>query len=575
MLEIKIIKNGTYFTLDLYPDTKLNLSLNSPIWEFNEIIGSYSLPFEIPATNNNLQSFDFVNINGSGFQTYKSEIWVNKLLLYEGTIEISETYDKKIVGTLYFNISRLFEIKDKKLSELDIFGGDKNWIWLIEYLPELNGFALPEIENLDFLKDTLFSTKHKNINKFDNDIDLYYAQYAQNVPEAFFYPVIPMPSLQFTLYQIFKYFGFEIIDDFFLINNNHRLITINVNDINKVKYDSNTDKFEQFVDTYNLKNNMPGITVAEFFKSISNYFCLNFNIINNKVTITPIKNYISDNNFIDLTEKTSKSIKKIAIQKIEGINIIWAENEDLLSKIPQSQNSTNKDVLFDAQFPPYNYPNPDEIEANTINIIPNSSETVFTIANYIEFSGEIVLRWHNFSMYSNFAYNQFYVHLGQNYFKNIFNSDNFLDVNLNIVPYTTPTEPYAYVPKIIQPGNSMLKKGQLADQKLRLAYFIRKAGSPTNKPYLSHILNTKQLDLWSPNGIFETYWKEVFDYLKTIEYEIETSILLTFRDLLFFDFSKKYKIENELFFCKSIHFSIDINGNISETNAVFMPTFYQ
>ena len=580
MLEIKIYHNNVLKNIDLPEKLKLSFNLNSPIWDFDKIAGSYTLPFELPNTPNNRKLLNIPCLESiDNSIDYECAIYINGLLFKEGVLTITECDNHILKASILLNISRINKIADKLIRELDIFGSEQNWEWKSEYLPEQDNFALPEILDDIFLKDTFWEDRSKPINWYDTDNNKYYGQYAaQNGYASDYHPVVPQPQLNFIIKKLFQYFGYTIDYNYFNENENQKIIILSVDDAMFVKYDNDNDGFFCELNTYNLKNHLPYITVAEFLNALHNFFALDFNIIGNDISIKPIKEYLEDNSYIDITDKVSREIRVINKEPITGIILNWQEHPDEYTSGAKFKDSIEWKPLYTNTDP--NYPQPDIVMNNTgLIMIPSGNVTYkpeFYIAEYFEWqTGEIEFRWHYF--YDKNNMDAFFGDIYQDFFSKKFTKKP-LSINLNIAPFATKTYSWAVDynhSKIRQKGNTYLNSDKRQKYGLRLAYY--KGKNRNNIPYIGHWsagnTNSKQLDLWSTDGIWDTYWKKVFQYLASVDREYQMQVIFSIRDILFFDFSRKYKINNQLFFIKNVKFSIDINGNISICNVTLMPTF--
>jgi len=578
MLNIKVENTN----LDLLPNTTLSFTINSTIWDFNKITGSYILPFQLPLTplNQRLLNFPF-NPEVESQEDYNCEIYVKGIFFKEGKLSIEEANNNKIKASILINISKISEYADKKLSELDIFGGDQTWTWKTEYFPETDDFALPQIIDENFLGNSLMPGRNGAINQYYTTTNKYMSElacyvYGVSVPTTNF-PVIPQPQLINIITKLFNFFGYSVSGNFFNRGIIKHIIILNVNDAITTDYVAANDGFNHQISTFNLKNHLPDITVADFIIALHNFFAIDFNIINNEVQINEIWQYISNDNFIEYTDISAKSKKVKQIDPINGINIKWdTGHPDKNIQVSQFQDAIDANPIRGYYYnPPNNYPEINVIKPNTgyIKYTPDDYETYY-VAKYIVWpsTGEIFFGWSGYANFS--AEDRFYYNTSQNYFLNIYNDGKILEINLKMFPYATkrfPSSGYDYS-IINQPGNSDLNFGKRQSYGLRLAFYMNK--NANGIPYMSHHKNYMSLILSdNATSIYKIFWEPVFKYLKTVNYEIEQKLLLSLKQIIYFDFSKKIKIDNKLFFAKSLQFSIDINGNVSSSSAVLMPTY--
>jgi len=574
MLNLKVKKNDEYFDLDLKSDTKISFSMNSGIWEFEQITGSYSLPFQLPLSAKNNSILEFPNnLNIEKNKTFETYVYINGILFKKGILTIESADINFVEVSVLVGISSIYENKDTKIETLDIFGGDIEWTWKNEYDPSIDFFCLPEIIDLNFLKDTFFEGRELNINQYSSVFEKYLAEIVIDAGgySEYAYPIVPHPQLRYILVCLLNYLGFDIKTNHFDQEKYDNLCIMNLNDACYKEYDYSLDAFFHELETYNIKNHLPDISVGEFLRAIHAIFAIDFKISGNDIEILHIGDYIDTTEYIDITTKVSKQKSTIYITPIDCLELNWETHPDAKNSITQLLSELSEDYfLVNGAPPPGTF-----VPGTTCWIDLQLTDQPFYIPHFRIWgnkldSGNIIYEWNDLYEIKNENFQ--YTHNQQNYFSSsYFISQNKLSISLGIAPFTCYYDgsPLVYTPEIDQPGNSWLNYTKKRSYSMRLAFY--NGFNDNDIPIISHIGENFKMELWSINGLYYTFWEKIIRYIQSVEYEQEQYIFLTLKELIYFDFSKKYKIGNELFFVKSLDFSIDINGNVSASKAILMP----
>ena len=261
MLEIRV----NNIALDLFPETILNFKINSSLFNFDKLKGSYNLPVSVPDSPKNrrllVQNLDGLLLDNIFPYHKDSEIWVNGLLFYTGKIEIYNILNGKILFNNYLKISKYIDKIYNKMNDLDIYGGDKPFTFRDDdYNYNLSEFALPEIKNTSFLLGTRYESRDiGNINQQRTDAgNLIFEYQLRMVPGSYtYYPIVPMPYLYKIIQYIVDYLGLEIDYNWFEEDENKNLLLINFYDIGKTIFETvhNTFRYSS-IPTYHLKNHV-------------------------------------------------------------------------------------------------------------------------------------------------------------------------------------------------------------------------------------------------------------------------------------------------------------------------------
>jgi len=153
---LQIFVNGT--EIDYSEEISISLKLISPMFKYDTIQGSYSMPFTLPATPKNNRVFDFPHkltkyshipvklpckISHSGVQ--------NMII---GIISAKKTSETKIDCDLRVdNGAFADEVGDKLLQEFD-YGGAQEFQTIAPYAPDIVDYAAFTVKDEDFFKGT-------------------------------------------------------------------------------------------------------------------------------------------------------------------------------------------------------------------------------------------------------------------------------------------------------------------------------------------------------------------------------------------------------------------------------------
>lgn len=238
MLKIYIIDSEyKKSAVDLHPNTSITLNLKNPM--FNDI-GSHTLSFSIPATNNNKKIFLFPErpekYEGST-KEFDCEISFNNKKLSRGTINIQQADYKNFKAFIKIGDGDFYGlIKEKYMTELEL-GGDRNigadYDEAAEYYTDtVTGtyqdydFVLFPVMNTIFYNDSSFETEwadYKIVNYWNaRNYPIYDPAYKPQYEDTY----MPFPYLIYVLKQIFAEHGYEPDENIFESDSELSTLTI-------------------------------------------------------------------------------------------------------------------------------------------------------------------------------------------------------------------------------------------------------------------------------------------------------------------------------------------------------------
>ena len=574
---IKLLINNQ--ELQLPEDFSLSIQYNSGVFDFEEIAGSFSLPFSMQNTDVNNKILNFphsLSVENQVKQIFNADLFFNNVLLHSGIIEVEVTDNNEFQCIFKFDTGEFAsKYNDQLLTDCEL-GGEREWIWLNDYNNENSDFALPTYKMANFSKESPLESliSYSNyiyfINVYSDDIwPEYEYKYlfkflVDNLPEQFsiYTPVVPYPFLFKIVNYLFSELGFNLEENFFETDEYlKKIVMFSINDIQQstVKYSSyyGRNVFTYILDTYNLSDCVPDVTIANFILSLKNYFCLDFQFKNGTVKIKNLKDYLTDNEFIDISDKCLDGEKKTIIEKSTGFSITYSQDSDeFYSEIEDVKPYYKKEL--EIEYYPYSLSG----EVGEINdlvlyhdyVVFNRSD--FWVKFFYDFdTSHADPNWRNLSWGDL-----------NNYYSN-FETDFEFKTNAGQFLYRESS----------LPGNSKFHYEKKSFN-LRLGLF---AGLNTYYEYedpdmpvprIYNYIEDLYLNFWSDDkGLFQKYWKNFTDWFFNIKYEIQKKILFNIADLKNIDFTRKYKIDEHLFFIKSIQIVLKNNGTIEPATVVLLP----
>jgi hypothetical protein len=254
MLEVIIIQEvelgKSFVSLDLYPNTKIDIVWENPFFLFDEISAMFSLTFNIPPTPKNMLIYNYPDriaikntsfryeafIKHSGLQIAKGDIMLFKFdndiqTQFAGSVEISKRPLSEIdLGTKEFNVDA-YSISSFGTSENELNYSDAKW----------NEYKTDALEKSDYVADFPYciAPVKKADTKWDGSESIYglknsLLQYINffNARDKNFHignadhshtPVIPFPAVHKVIDQIF---GDDLANNLFNEGDLERLVFV-------------------------------------------------------------------------------------------------------------------------------------------------------------------------------------------------------------------------------------------------------------------------------------------------------------------------------------------------------------
>lgn len=362
--------------LDLAPGTILEIEEQNPFLQLNdELQGDYSLPVDVPLTDNNKITFKHIQLLPSTgkLQQIDNVIAGDSMEQFQGILKkeqfqgnLNHAGMDKLSLYLLKGWSHFYnDVKDKTLQDAD-YGGDRDFgatdqfrvsNYLIAYLENvmLTGtidtydYALFPVYN-SMKTGQAFLSYSAEESKVSNITQVYNGQ-----PKLFAPWLICLyPYINYVIRRVFQSFGWSV--DGFIFNNPDwkKAVLLNTHYIDPIKVSGRS--------IMNLKDSIPAVKISTFLIALKNRFGWWYDFDYQKKTCVIRK--ISDV-FSGVTRKnithycyTSYTLKIPPEKKIYGLNAVNADGIDIskwnlqqtalskISNLPTANESNNSKVYF-------------------------------------------------------------------------------------------------------------------------------------------------------------------------------------------------------------------------------------
>ncbi len=559
---LRIVVSGE--NIDIFSNTSIALKLKNPAFDDNSILGSYSFPFKIPASNKNRRIFDFperIEKIGVVSKEFAAQVFFDGLLMLDcgiviKKIESNNYYDSYIkAGVGYYNS----QIQEKTLKDLDLGGQyvfeglqahtDKmNYIsaCIFNEYPEYKFASFPVLNNI-FYKDT-------NV----NDTWLEYPVINDAVYDNSLYVY-----LGYILRQIFESFGYECIENPF------------ENDLELKKlvnfYPQQDFDFETY-ESFNLKDHVPAYLISKFLINIKKVFGCGYfiNHITKKVRIKLFKNIIKNAEIIEFSKNVNPNYRINPIDYEDGYeckftfdDVDISANDGNIDPILKNQHTIADDVLTFFDLPDYGWAN--YLHQGEARLVKNEN------AYYFLKQGEDLGG-------GNFEYT--WTFLTWNFYP-LISGKGELQINPEISPLMMTRYNWGETSFILLPqcDENLFKNpnfyiGENCKENKneflpRLMFYrgMHLDSDEDNYPlgtndiydYFGSIIGSLSL-LWEGDyGLLENFWKEYIYWYFNIKKEVEFTKILTAKDISILDFSAKHRINRINYFINEINVTLTNN----------------
>jgi len=327
---LKIIVNQ--HEIDLGSLKGITLYISPGLLDNDITEGSYSVPFDIPASDVNNDIFGFpYRVGNSNKQVIKlpAELWHSGIKLKEGTLEASKFGKNSISCNLFIDNGGIYsDFNEKKLSEND-FGGEKDFVFKDEYDPDDDDCLLFAVKNPNYYKDNPAYDESNNYGMFQN----YYNQISKfNIPIDKPSIITPFPVLYKLLEELFVNKGYLYQDTFFNSADLKKLTVYNtVNAVKTEVYASGGFEYlRNVISKYNIADHVPTITTGAFIHALQKFFNIKFYVRNLNITIVDRLEMIKASGYDDITSRAVGNYTKeeTGYSSSDGVAISMGKDEN-------------------------------------------------------------------------------------------------------------------------------------------------------------------------------------------------------------------------------------------------------
>lgn len=354
------VQIGTEY-IDLSQDATLDMEQQNPFLQFNdEILGSYSLPFEILATSKNLRLTNYAGVvekrvDNTGIDAIVSDNGMphsrGKVKIEKSMINLNKTREGRISCYYLTGASGFWQdIRNKKLRDIDV-GGDRSFIWddynhdgagfWAHVLNVANGLAGHGISGYDYAFFPVINNDwYPSIPAHDFPLVMNQFIYEDGKAGLIELPtpviaqltiLVPFPYLVYVLKKAVEFTGWRIVGDILDDEDFKKITMLNFHAIDwatPVWIYTWVKKRAGNV-TFNLKDNLPDIDISTFLIALKNRFgwWYDFDKASKIITIRHLKAQ-ADNPAKDFTVFSSPLVTKTINQetKIYALTNDFATN---------------------------------------------------------------------------------------------------------------------------------------------------------------------------------------------------------------------------------------------------------
>lgn len=343
MLQLKV--NGEW--VDLGANPVITLDEESPVFEKTSIPGGYSFPFTLPATSRNRRIFGFperIEKRAAMAVSLDFELFHSGKLRLSGTITVSEADTEYRANLVSGSGNLASQISGKKLKDLT-YGGVRSWVNKAEFTED-DDYAVFPVYNPDFLSGLSgynWAANDYRLNSYDPSTEQW--------DDTGTFAISPFPFLSYVLKRIFNSHGFAIKEDIvsadpelrklvLYTNYDASVLTtttrqvwvqIGIDPINREPIEELVDvvETERTMDTFNLVDCMPDVTIADFLIWLRNRLNLAFLIDHdNNVRIIRRDQLIETTAFTDITAKAAGDPRVVSVDQKDGFILEWIHDEN-------------------------------------------------------------------------------------------------------------------------------------------------------------------------------------------------------------------------------------------------------
>ena len=513
--------------VDLPNDFSVTMNLKSPA--FNEV-GSYSYPFKIPYSPRNAFIFNFrnrVQNQTDPYITYNGVFSWNGITLFNGTVKMKLFNNFTFEGSIYegngdFNYQR----KNATLQDVDYgvleFSSESTRLGYMnscidKYYPDCN-ICFPQILNKSYFDELPENTGLHYCNIYINSFlqSVFSGGSERTI-------LVPMLYLRYVLKKIFLYIGYSVDDRFFSSGPEFNKLSIfNLVDCNNGDHGF----FPYDVTKIFLNYHLPRLSLNEFFSGLETMFNIRFfvNTFKREVVVVSLDSIIKSTDYFDFSKNISLIETEISDQ-ITGYNLsMTMDTDDELYEIRKEYDESVIDRLKE------NVKSVSDLNPWPSDNIMDMRYVLDADRYYILWSNKQWIPWvSDLTLYFNYRYRSNQQSI-ETKFSTLLNNNASDDAVV---------------------GN---KREDWENVTGKLFFNDYVSSSPVRMRALPLTTNNS-LYYGGTNGLFNKYFKTWFDFRMSTKL-VKITKLMTFKEILDLDFSKKYYINGVMYLISSIRVTI-------------------
>lgn len=522
--------------LDLNPNASLSFELNSMIFSTTgaeKLPGSYSFPFEVPATARNRSLFQHPDRpdNSQPFnQNGPVEVSWNNTILFIGTLKVTEASVERI--KVYIISNPLYDIKDSPLNQIGL-GGVREFANAAAVLSHAKDTAQNPLDydyiffpvyNWNFIEGDVVDAKARWQNYYDNTPDAFVVDHD--------YPALmPFARLDYVLSRIFLSPEYHFDNQFQVEDELKQIVLYN----NRSLWTSGGLETK-----INLTNHVSATKATDLVKAIMGAFCLGlfYNPWNRVMKLIPMRNLVGLAAAHDWTGKLLH-FPRVTSNAEQPEVICWEEPDSDITYTNYTK--LGKPAVVD-----------DTIYSPDLATVPEGTYYV------VDWHAYILVTIYTSLIYSTLGYAP--KDTGSPAFKAKFPP--ILDKRIDDIGAEIGT-----------PGTvSYLRGGdpieQVNDVPDRLAMYrgfqmqytlFRPLGSSLPYDQDGNLIGSYSLRMDGPYGIYESWWREWHQVLKTGK-NVSARLALSVAEIMNFNFEQKVRIQNQEYFVKKMKVTLTPRG---------------
>lgn len=308
-------------SLDLHPDTRIEMEIQTPLFDVDALPAVYSLPLVIPTTNRNRKLLNHPDIisNATGWNVFVVDIYLDGLHWMKGNLRLKSLTDLLYRGNIQAGGSQLAaNLNSKKLTDLTL-GGPRTYpdygVSALALQAHVEDTTVKDITETDYNFYPVFNdSSFSDILQYTlSDRTIINGCRAASgfivVPNSVF--IVPFLYASYVLKQAMIEEGWACGGEFLEDNEIKTLTIFNNTPISKIENNGwNIDHvdydFAPDPEFIHLSDHLPiDVTVGNYIETLKKTFCAGFyfDLRSQNLEIIPIKSIIKSKEFIDVTDK--------------------------------------------------------------------------------------------------------------------------------------------------------------------------------------------------------------------------------------------------------------------------------